>query len=48
MGHVEDERCDRGGTRVGRDMLTRACDVDAELARRIGADVLHRAEALAA
>jgi hypothetical protein len=30
------------------DMLTRACAVDAELARRIGADVLHRAEALAA
>lgn len=30
------------------DMLTQACDVDADLARRIGVDVLHRAEALAA
>jgi hypothetical protein len=30
------------------DLLTSACEVDEDLARRIGDDVLHRAEALAA
>ena len=35
-------------TTVVPDMLTTACDVDPDLAHRIGNDILHRAEAFAA